>query len=689
MINKEDRGGKSMKKADLGVAIYILAAVIFFIVPIPSILLDVMLAFNIAVALVILLNALFVKEVLDMSFFPTLLLFTTIFRISLNVSSTRLILNTGDPGNVVRTFGEFVGGNDLIIGAIIFVILLIIQFVVINKGSERVAEVTARFTLDAMPGKQMAIDADLNTGIINEKQARERREKIQQESSFFGAMDGATKYVKGDAMAGLIITFINLVGGTAMGIGRQGLAIGDALSQYGILTIGDGLSSQIPSLLISLATGILVTKASKEADFSQVLVKQLFGIPKVLYIVGAVLIFLGITTPLDWKLFLALGVAFIVTGKSVEKNIAIESIEEEVDTAEEQAEEIRKPENVNSLLQVDPIELEFGYGIIPLADVSQGGDLLDRVVMIRRQIALELGMVVPIIRLRDNIQLNPNQYIIKIKGIQVTEGEILFDHYMAMNPGFVEEEISGIPTFEPSFHLPALWITESQRERAESLGYTVVDPPSIIATHLTEVIRSHVDELLTKQDVQNLINNVKENNPVLIDELIPKLLGIGEIQKVLQNLLREGISIRDLLTILETLSDHAATTRDTDVLTEYARQSLKRAISSKYFPANEVTSVITLDPKVEQEIMASVKQTEQGAYLTLDPEKTKAIMASLETEIAKLENLGKNAIIITSPIVRMYFKKLTEDYFKDLIVVSYNEVESNIELQSVGMVSLS
>lgn len=678
-----------MKKADLGIALYLLAAVIFFIIPIPSILLDVMLAFNIAIALVILLNALFVKEVLDMSFFPTLLLFTTIFRISLNVSSTRLILNTGDPGNVVRTFGQFVGGNNLIIGAIIFVILLIIQFVVINKGSERVAEVTARFTLDAMPGKQMAIDADLNTGIINEKQARERREKIQQESSFFGAMDGATKYVKGDAMAGLIITFINLVGGTAMGMLNQGLEFGEAISQYGVLTIGDGLSSQIPSLLISLSTGILVTKASKEADFSDVLVKQLFGIPKVLYIVGAVLIFLGLTTPLDWKLFLALGVAFLVTGRSVENNLGIEAIEEEVDTAESQAEEIRKPENVVSLLQVDPIELEFGYGIIPLADVSQGGDLLDRVVMIRRQIALELGMVVPIIRLRDNIQLNPNQYIIKIKGIQVTEGEILFDHYMAMNPGFVEEEISGIPTFEPSFHLPALWITESQRERAESLGYTVVDPPSIIATHLTEVIRNHVDELLTKQDVQNLINNVKESNPVLIDELVPKLLGVGEIQKVLQNLLREGISIRDLLTILETLADHAATTRDTDVLTEYARQSLKRAISSKYFPANEVTSVVTLDPKVEQEIMASVKQTEQGAYLTLDPEKTKAIMASLETEIAKLENLGKNAIIITSPIVRMYFKKLTEDYFKDLIVVSYNEVESNIELQSVGMVSLS
>ncbi|GFI29060.1 flagellar biosynthesis protein FlhA [Lachnospiraceae bacterium] len=678
-----------MKKADMGIALYLLAAIIFFIVPIPSILLDIMLAFNISIALVILMNALFVKEVLDMSFFPTLLLFTTIFRISLNVSSTRLILNTGDPGNVVRTFGQFVGGNDLIIGAIIFVVMILIQLIVINKGSERVSEVTARFTLDAMPGKQMAIDADLNTGTINEKQARERREKIQQESSFFGAMDGATKYVKGDATVGIVVTLINLVGGIAMGMTRQSLEIGDALNQYGILTIGDGLVSQIPSLLISLATGILVTKASKEADFSDLLIRQLFGIPKVLYIVGAVLIFLGLATPLDWRLFVPLGIAFLIAGRSMETSLGVEAIEEEVDMAEEQAEEIRRPENVVSLLQVDPIELEFGYGIIPLADVNQGGDLLDRVVMIRRQIALELGTVVPIIRLRDNIQLNPNQYIIKIKGIQVTEGEILFDHYMAMNPGFVEEEISGIPTFEPSFHLPALWITESQRERAESLGYTVVDPPSIIATHLTEVIRMHIDELLSRQDVQNLVNNIKETNPTLVDELIPKLLGIGEIQKVLQNLLREGISIRDLLTIFETMADHAATTRDTDVLTEYARQSLKRAISSKYFPANEVTSVITLDPKLEQEIMGSVKQTEQGAYLTLDPEKTKAIMTSLETEIAKLENLGKNAIIITSPIVRMYFKKLTEDYFRDLIVVSYNEVESNVELQSVGMVSLS
>ena len=676
-----------MKKADFGVAIYLLAAVIFFIIPIPSILLDVMLAINISLAMIILFNALFAKEVLDMSFFPTLLLFTTIFRISLNVSSTRLILSTGEPGNVVETFGGFVGGGNLVIGAIVFIVLILIQFIVINKGSERVSEVTARFTLDAMPGKQMAIDADLNTGAITEKEARERRTKIQQESNFFGSMDGATKYVKGDATAGLIITFINLIGGTIMGVMNGGLSAMEALQKYGILTIGDGLVSQVPSLLVSLATGILVTKASSEADFGSMLVKQLFGIPKVLYIVGATITFLGIATPLNPVLFCALGIAFLAAGRKIHKDVKVEEIEEETNADETAAEEIRRPENVVSLLQVDPIELEFGYGIIPLADVNQGGDLLDRVVMIRRQIALELGTVVPIIRLRDNIQLNPNQYIIKIKGIQVTEGEILFDHYMAMNPGYVEEEITGIPTFEPSFHLPAIWITEGQRERAESLGYTVVDPPSIIATHLTEVIRSHIAELLTRQDVSNLISNIKENNPALVDELTPKLLSIGEIQKVLQNLLQEGISIRDLLTIFENLADHAVTTRDTDVLTEYVRQGLKRAISSKYFPANETTSVVTLDPKVEQEIMGSVKQTEQGAYLTLDPEKTKNIMESLKQEVAKLENIGKNPIVITSPIVRMYFKKLTEDYFKDLIVVSYNEVESNVELQSVGMVT--
>lgn len=676
-----------MKKADLAVAGYVLAAFIMLIVPISSGLLDVLLCINMAVAFTIMFGSMFAKEALDMSYFPTVLLFTTIFRISLNVSSTRLILTSGDPGNVVRTFGQFVGGNDLIMGAIVFIILIIIQFMVINKGSERVAEVTARFTLDAMPGKQMAIDADLNTGAITDKQAKERRDKIQQEASFFGSMDGAVKYVKGDATAGLIITAVNIVGGILMGMFRQGLNFNTALNTYAVLTIGDGLVSQIPSLLISLSTGILVTKGSKDADFGAALISQLFGVPRTMYMVGAVLIGLGIVTPLNTIIFVGVGVAFVVTGRMMAGTIETAQIENEANQEEMAAEEIRQPENVTSLLQVDPIELEFGYGIIPLADVNQGGDLLDRVVMIRRQIALELGTIVPIIRLRDNIQLNPNQYIIKIKGIQVSEGEILFDHYMAMNPGYVEEEITGIKTFEPSFHLPAVWITEGQRERAESLGYTVVDPPSIIATHLTEVIRQHIAELLSRQDVQNLVDNLKESNPSIVEELVPKMLGLGEVQKVLQNLLREGISIRDLLTIFETLADYAQTTRDTDVLTEYVRQSLKRAISAKYFPANETTSVVTLDPKVEQEIMSSVKQTEQGAYLTLAPERTKAIMASVQTEIDKLESLGKNPIIITSPIVRMYFKRLTEDYFKDLIVVSYNEVETNVELQSVGMVT--
>ncbi|MDE7287400.1 MAG: flagellar biosynthesis protein FlhA, partial [Lachnospiraceae bacterium] len=651
-----------MKKADIGVALYVLAAFIMMIVPIPNGLLDVLLACNIAIAFTILFGTMFSKEVLDMSFYPTMLLFTTIFRISLNISSTRLILTTGDPGQVVATFGSYVGGNNLVVGTIVFIILILVQFMVINKGSERVAEVTARFTLDAMPGKQMAIDADLNTGAITDAEAKRRRDKIQEEASFFGSMDGAVKYVKGDATAGLIITAVNIVGGIAMGVLSQGMEFSAALDKYVILTIGDGLVSQIPSLLVSLSTGILVTKGSKDADFGTVLVSQLFGIPKVLYLVGAIIAVLGLITPLPDLVFLALGLIFIVTGRMIAGTIETAQIEGEIDAEEVAAEEIRQPENVNSLLQVDPIELEFGYGIIPLADVNQGGDLLDRVVMIRRQIALELGTVVPIIRLRDNIQLNPNQYIIKIKGIQVSEGEILFDHYMAMNPGYVEEEITGIPTFEPSFHLPAIWITEGQRERAESMGYTVVDPPSIIATHLTEIIRQYISELLTRQDVQNLVNNLKETNPSLVEELVPKLLGLGEVQKVLQNLLKEGISIRDLLTIFETLADYAATTRDTDILTEYVRQSLKRAISSKFFPANETTSVVTLDPKLEQEVMASIKQTETGAYLTLDPEKTKAIMKSVGNEITKLENLGKNPIVITSPIVRMYFKRLTEDY---------------------------
>lgn len=677
-----------MRREDMVLGAFILVPILCLIIPVPLFLLDLLFALNIALSMIILFNALFSKEPLDMSAFPTLLLLTTLFRLSLNVSSTRNILLKADAGNVVDTFGNFVGGGNLVVGAIVFFVLVIMQLLVINKGSERVSEVTARFTLDAMPGKQMAIDADLNTGAITDEEAKERREKIQQESAFFGSMDGATKYVKGDATAGLVITVLNFVGGIAIGVLMNGMDINAAVQRYSILTIGDGLVSQIPSLMISLSTGILVTKGSKEADVGNILRRQLFSTPKVLNIVGIALIGLGLFTPLNMLVFCAYGIMFLLTARMIANQLEMTETDEAVSEEEESAEEIRRPENVSSLLQVDAIELEFGYGIIPLADVNQGGDLLDRVVMIRRQIALELGCVVPMIRLRDNIQLNPNQYLIKIKGVPVSEGEILFDHYMAMNPGYVEEEISGIPTFEPSYHLPAIWITESQRERAESLGYTVVDPPSIIATHLMEIIRSHLDELLTRQDVHNLIENVKEANETLVSELVPKLLNVGEIQKVLQNLLAEGISIRDLVTIFETLADYAPTTHDTDVLTEYVRQSLKRAISNQYFNNNETTSVVTLDPNVEQVIMDSVKQTEQGAYLALDPDYTNRLMTSLREETDKFEELGRTPIIITSPIVRMYLKKLTQEQFRNLHVLSYNEIDSDVELQSVGMVTV-
>ena len=677
-----------MKKQDIILGCFVLIPILCLIIPVPLVLLDVLFTLNIAVSMLTLFSALFSKEPLDMSSFPTLLLLTTLFRLSLNVSSTRNILLNGEAGNVVNTFGNFVGGGNLVVGAVVFMILIIVQLMVISKGSERVSEVTARFTLDAMPGKQMAIDADLNTGAITDEEAKERREKIQSEAAFFGSMDGATKYVKGDATAGLIITVINFVGGLAIGMLMNGMESGAALQTYSILTIGDGLTSQIPSLMISLATGVLVTKGSKDADIGGILQRQLLSTPKVLMIVGFALIGLGLFTPMNVVIFCGYGVFFIIVSRMMTNELEMAETDTEVNEEEESAEEIRRPENVTSLLKVDAIELEFGYGIIPLADVNQGGDLLDRVVMIRRQIALELGCVVPMIRLRDNIQLNPNQYVIKIKGVPVSEGEILFDHYMAMNPGYVEEELTGIPTFEPSFHLPAIWITEGQRERAESLGYTVVDPPSIIATHLMEIIRGNLHELLTRQEVQNLIDNVKEANEALVSELVPKLLSIGEIQKVLQNLLMEGISIRDSITIFETLADYASTTHDTDILTEYARQSLKRAISNKYFTQNEATSVITLDPKAEQEIMNAVKQTEQGSYLALDPDFSAQLMTSLKEESGKLEELGKTPIIITSPIVRMYFKHLTMEQFRNLHVLSYNEIDADVELQSVGMVTV-
>ncbi len=676
------------KSGDILLGLFVVGLIFLIIVPLPDTILSILLMVNISISTIILMSALFSKEPLDLSLFPTLLLITTLFRLGLNLSSTRMILANGYAGDVVEAFGQFVAGGDIVIGTIMFIIITIVNMQVITKGSDRVAEVTARFTLDAMPGKQMAIDADLNTGFIDEAEAKNRRKKIQDEAAFFGSMDGASKFVKNDAMVGIFITFVNMIGGLIMGVTFGGLELMEALQKYTILTIGDGLVSAIPSLLISVATGVLVTKTSAEEGISTTITKQLFSSPLVLLIVGITVTVLGVFTPMSLLGTLPIAIVWFILSNRLNKKEAIEAVESDINVEDEAAEEIRKPENVISLLQVDPIELEFGYGIIPLADVNQGGDLLDRVVMIRRQIALELGSIVPIVRLRDNIQLLPNGYSIKIKGVEVASGEILFDHYMAMNPGYVEEEIDGIATKEPAFGLPALWITESQREKAEMRGYTVVDCPSIIATHLTEVIKKHLHELLSRQDVQTLINNVNETHPTLIAELTPKLLSVGDIQKVLGNLLQEGISIRDLVTICEILADYATSVRDTDVLTEYVRQGLSRAISRKLFMQN-TNQVITLDPNVEQQIMASVQHTEQGSYVALEPKIVQNLISQLKKEVSKLTSIGLQPIILTSPIVRIYFKHLTEQYIPDLIVVSYNEIEQDVQIQSIGMVSIA
>lgn len=666
------------------IPIVIILSILNLILPIPSVMLDFLLAINIILAAIIMLNTIYLKSALDLSIFPTLIVITTIFRLSLNVTATKLILSEGDAGHVIKGFGYFVGRDNLVVGFVIFFIIMIVNFLVITKGSERVAEVAARFTLDAMPGKQMAIDADLNTGLLSEAEAKERRRKVQREADFYGSMDGASKFVKNDAIAGIIITFLNIAGGIIIGVVMREETFQFALSNYTILTIGDGLVSQIPALMISVATSFIVTRAGAESDLNKDVIKQLFYNPKVLIVsAGLSLAMAPLLSPVPFTLLAAILLFVAYKIKQLQKEA---DIDEEVQIQESEVEEIRKPENVVGLLQVDPIELEFGYGIIPLADANQGGDLLDRVVLIRRQLALELGMIVPVIRLRDNIQIGPNQYIVKIKGSQVAGGELLFDYFMAMNSGEVEEELEGIKTTEPAFGLPALWIQESQRDRAEMLGYTVVDPPSIIATHLTEVIKKHSHELLGRQEVQTLVDNLRQSYPAIVDELVPKLMSVGEIQKVLANLLKENVSIRDMVTIMETLADYSPVTHDSDMLTEYVRQALGRSISQKFFTGN--SNVITLDPKVEQMIMDSVQKTEFGSYLALDPSVSNSIINNLSKNVQRLVQLGNQPIVLASPIVRLYLKRLTENVIPGLVVLSYNEIDPGIEVQSVGTVSV-
>lgn len=591
-------------------------------------------------------------------------------------------------GQVIEAFGNFVIRGDAVVGFIIFIIIVIVQFLVITKGSERVSEVAARFTLDAMPGKQMAIDADLNSGLINEDEARDRRSKVQREADFYGAMDGASKFVKGDAIAGIIITVINIVAGFAIGSMRLGLEITDSLSRYTILTVGDGLVSQIPALMISVGTGIVVTRSASTGTLSTDLLGQLFRSSTVLSIVGGVLIALSFS-PLPTIPLMLIGVIFMFLASIArrEKKIEKELEEMPIEETKEEAEDIKKPENIMPLLQVDPIELEFGYGIIPLADPNQGGDLFDRLVMIRRQIALESGVIVPMIRLRDNIQLEPNEYSIKIKGSIVGGGSIVFDHFMAMSPGDNETEIDGIDTIEPAFGLPAKWISAEDREDAEMLGYTVVDPSSIISTHLTEIIKNHTYELLSRQDVKQLIDNIEEANSTLVSELIPNQMGYGEIQKVLSNLLKEKISVRDLVTILETLADYIGATRDTNVLTEYVRQALKRQISGELFP-EKYADVLTLSSELEDKLMQAIKHGENGTYISYSPDDTNILISKMAEKISELMEKGYHPIVLTVPIVRFYLKQLIESQLSDIVVLSYNEIDSNIKVQSIGQVDL-
>jgi flagellar biosynthesis protein FlhA len=674
-----------MKLKDASVPVIFVAIILTFILPVPAFILDVLLAVNIIISAIILLNTVYLKEPLELSIFPSLVVVTTVYRLSLNVTSSKLILGKGEAGQVIEGFGRFVGQDNLVVGFIMFLIIMVVNFLVITKGSERVAEVAARFTLDAMPGKQMAIDADLNSGLISEKEAKDRRLKIQREADFYGAMDGASKFVKNDAIAGIVITILNIVGGLIIGLVMRGEELSVALENYTILTIGDGLVSQIPALMVSAATSFIVTRAASDSNISNDMLKQVFTNYRVMIIAAVLSFILSFFLVRIPFLLLAAILGFIgYTLKNQEKDV---EKKEEERLEQSEVEEIRKPENVVSLLHVDPIELEFGYAIIPLADVNQGGDLLDRVVMIRRQLALELGMIVPIIRLRDNIQLNPNDYTIKIKGVEISHGEIVPDHYLAMNPGLVEEEIDGIETTEPAFGLPAIWIKEEQRDKAEMSGYTVVDPPSVIATHLTEVVKKHANELLGRQEVQTLIDNIKESHPAVVDELMPKIMTIGEVQKILGNLLKEGVSIRDMVTILETLADHAPVTHDPDILTEYVRQALGRSISKKIF-VNEKTNVITIDSELEQLIMDSVQKTETGSYINIKPDVINNIVKSISIHIKKLTELGKQPIILTSPIVRLYLKKITEEVLPELVILSYNEVDRNIEVESVGMVKI-
>ncbi len=673
------------------VAVAMVFIIGMMIVPIPSWMLDMLLVVNITLALIMMMVSLYVQKPLQFSTFPSLLLILTLFRLSLNVSTTRLILLNGEAGRVIEAFGNFVVGGNYAVGVVIFTILIVIQFIVITNGAGRISEVAARFTLDAMPGKQMAIDADLNAGLITEQDARKRRSEIQRESDFYGTMDGASKFVRGDAIAGIIIIIVNIIGGLAIGVLQRGMGIAEAAGRYTLLTVGDGLVSQIPALVISVGTGILVSKAATETSLGDEIGQQILGDPRVL---GAVATMLGLLAlapglPKVPFIFLASLIGFAAYAANQAKQREAEAAITGGVALEAEAEAPKGPENVMNLLAVDTMELEIGYRLIPLVDASQGGDLIDRITMIRRQTASKLGLVLPPIRVRDNLQLKPKEYRINLRGIEIARGDVQIDHFLAMNAGMAVGPIDGIATKEPVFGLPAYWIPESKREEAEIMGYTVFDPSSVVATHLTEIVKQHAPDVLTRQDVQALINNVKTDYSAVVEELVPDLLTLGEIQRVLQNLLRERVSIRDLVPILESLANYARLTKDTDTLTEYARQALARAITHTYITPDGRLPVLTIDPGLEQILANAVQQTDQGAFVSLEPGVAARLLKNLQTQIERLAATGQQPTVLCSSKVRLVFRRLIERKFPQVAVLAYNEiVPPQTEVQALGTVTL-
>lgn len=675
------------------ISIFVIVIVALLIVPLSTPILDFMFIMNLALSLVILLMTMYVRETLDLSIFPSLLLVTTLARLALNVSSTRSILsNNGYAGEVVKTFGQFVIRGNVVVGLVIFLIIVLVQFIVITKGAERVAEVSARFTLDAMPGKQMAIDADLSSGMIDEEQARVRRLKIQKEADFFGAMDGASKFVKGDAIISIVITVVNLIGGVAVGF-MNGGDFQTVLNTYAISTVGDGLMSQIPALLISVATGMLVTRSTSDADLNTDVIQQFTKQPMVLMIAGAVMPFLILIgfPPVQVLLIAAtlIGGGFIIyrmESKQAQEVPEAPTVMEEVTS---EVDYYKNLDNVYALLSVDPICIEVGYSLLPLVDQSSGGRFMDRIVMLRKQFADELGIVIPPVRMRDSSQINPNQYEVKLKGETIAIGEVLVDHYLALAPGALApgDEIDGIDTVEPAFGMPAKWISDDKRVKAEMAGYTLIDATSVIVTHLSELIRAHAYELLTRQEVKKMLENLKKTNPAIVEETVPGLISQNELQKVLRNLLRENVPISDMETILETLADYAPNVKDSDILTEYVRQALKRTITHRFSEAGQL-KVLSLDSEIENKIINSVKKMEGGAYLALDPAVIQKIVAATTKKVEEMRQMVQVPIILTSPIVRVYYKKMLDQFCPNVVVLSFNDVDPSVQIQSLGIIAL-